>query len=138
MGFSVTSDIHAVNCTWKNDVLYFIFYFPLFSTTNNYATAHSYHTHDVVTTTTQEPDGDDEKCSLNPCAPQCGTCRRDGVCRPSCMSEYGYICESPTGSLGKNTSFAPPSIDCKLNEIHVTIVDGFFGQPDFVSNYFYI
>jgi len=116
------------------------FIFLLFSTTNNYATAHSYHTHDVVTTTTQEPDGDgnDEKCSLNPCAPQCGTCRRDGVCRPSCMSEYGYICESPTGSLGKNTSFAPPSIDCKLNEIHVTIVDGFFGQPDFVSNYFYI
>jgi hypothetical protein len=54
------------------------------------------------------------------------------------MSEYGYICESPTGSLGKNTSFAPPSIDCKLNEIHVTIVDGFFGQPDFVSDYYYI
>merc|ERR1712179_144408 len=42
------------------------FIFLLFSTTNNYATAHSYHTHDVVTTTTQGPDGDDEKCSLNP------------------------------------------------------------------------
>merc|ERR1712002_205194 len=102
---------------------------------------HVGHSHDptttMPTTTTKEPQGDDT-CENSPCLRECGTCRRDGVCQPSCKHEGGYICVSSTGSLGKNTSFAPPSISCDLHDIQVKIVDDFFGQPDFVSNYFYI
>jgi len=92
----------------------------------------------TVPPTTTTPGPDEEGCDLNPCLPQCNTCQRDGVCSLSCQSEYGYKCVSPTGSLGKNTSFAPPIITCKLHEIDISVIDTFFEQTDFVSDYFYI
>merc|ERR1711881_646974 len=129
------------------------FMFLLF-TTNNFVSAHNpgqdrriqarhaghVHTTSAPPTTTEDDHEhpEDESCNVNPCLPQCETCKRDGVCEPSCKHEGGYKCVSPSGSLGKNTSFTPPAISCELNEINVAIVDDFFNQPDFGYKYFYI
>lgn len=131
------------------------FLFSLLFITNNLASSHetseetnSHHKrhigldqgfhHFSTTQGPQDNDGDDVNCELSPCVGDCNPCLFDGVCEESCKHEGGYKCTSPTGRLGKNTTYSPPAINCNGNSIEVQIITPFFNQPEYEYKTFYI